>query len=280
MKKGLEMANSFIPKEHIQILTDYIVKKLNLNYLKYIYIGNIDKDYLSDIDIGFDKNEIIKKYKCENEEDFWNKIEELLTEPENKVHSYKIMKGLIQVSICIPLLVPSFDKKGIVWSLAIDENGNETGQPLGFVQVDVMLGNLEWMKYAISSAPKDSKYKAVHRNLLIVEIFSELIFKGNTKFQIDWKNGVEQINFVIDEKGKRQKTRKKLIYKDINKLIHFLFTDKSLIWDDMNSFEKLYRLFLSDKFRFNKKNKVDKEVIIKKYKNDIIRMKLVMPENL
>lgn len=66
------------------------------------------------------------------------------------------------------------------------------------VQVDLMLGDLDWMKSAYwAPNEKDSKYKGVHRNILLNAILrfasEEAQEDGNsTGFAVDWARGINK----------------------------------------------------------------------------------------
>jgi hypothetical protein len=143
-----------------------------------------------------------------------------------------------------------------------------------------MIGDLEFMKKALSASDYRSKYKAVYRNLLIADIFSQTILKTKDpdvkrKFQMNWKNGVELVDFTTNEKGKRVKLKIRKVIGDMDKLAKFLFGSKRT-FKDIDSFEKLYKLMKSKDFLFKKLNRK----IFDAYKTTLTRYKFPIPKEL
>jgi len=176
------------------------------------------------------------------------------------------------------LVVPLVDKNKKQIS-AFDKEGNPLPEP-GFVQLDIFIGDLKWMSNALSSSDPNSKYKAVYRNLFLVDILSQLIFKTKDpnvkrKMQIDWKEGIELVDFTTDEKGKRKKLKVKKVTGDMDKFVKFLFGSK-FNFKDISSFEKLYKLFMSNKFHYPKMRKS----ILDAFKKTLQNYKLEQPKEL
>ena len=66
---------------------------------------------------------------------------------------------------------------------------------------------------------------------------------------------------IIKNKFDFVEINKKIVIKDSNKLCKFLF-GKNISWKDIESFEKLYDLYKSDKFKF----KLFREIIDQNFK--------------
>jgi hypothetical protein len=269
---NLPGVNSAVPREHLESTVSNGLSLANLKGLPYAVVGNKNKPFLGDVDVAVESQNVAKKigFKGTNTEEFWNKLESHLK--KSKVKHYKVVKGLSQFHIVIPLA----DKKGV--QLNAVEDGTEKTLP-GFVQLDFFIGDLSWMEKALSGTT-NSKYKAVYRNLFFVDILSQLIFKTKNpdvkrKLQVNWKQGIEIVDFKYDEKGKKQKLKTKKITGDMDKFTKFLFGAKAN-FNNIDSFEKLYKLFKSNKFHFPKMRKS----IIDAYKKTLSRYKLDIPKEL
>jgi hypothetical protein len=77
-----------------------------------------------------------------------------------------------------------------------DENKETTANRTGFVQVDFMPGDPEWLKtYYHSPNEKDSQYKGVYRNIMIASIASEYNIKSSEE-KIDDGRPLESKRFM------------------------------------------------------------------------------------
>ena len=158
--------NSVVPSEHLDATIKKSLVDAGLKKLKYTIIGNYKKPFLGDIDIAVDVSVMAKIMKFNGEAtEFWGELDKFLG--RTKIKDHKINKGLKQAHFITPLV----DKSGTQLN-AVDKDGNDLGDP-GYVQIDVMIGDLEFMKKALSASDYRSKYKAVYRNLLIADIFSQ-----------------------------------------------------------------------------------------------------------
>lgn len=265
--------NSAVPSEHLQATIKKSLKDAGLKRVKYSIVGNYKKPFLGDIDIAVNSSELAKAMKFDGDEkEFWVELDKFFK--KTKIPGHKVNRGLKQAHFLTPLIDKS--EKQLT---AIDKNGNDLGNP-GYVQIDVMIGDLGFMKKALSASDYRSKYKAVYRNLLLADIFSQVILKTKDtdvkrKFQMNWKNGVELVDFTTNEKGKRVKLKVRKVIGDMDKLAKFLFGSKYK-FRDIDSFEKLLKLMKSKNFLFRKMNKK----IFDAYKTTLTRFKLPIPKEL
>lgn len=265
--------NSSVLSKYLNSTIETALKTANLQNIKYSIIGNFKKPILGDIDIAVEYDELTKIISFTGDRlNFWNALDEFLS--NSNVDGYKINKGLQQVHLLSPLV--NSNGKHLI---GVDSSGNEIGEK-GFVQIDIMIGNLGFMKKSLSSSSKDSKYKAVYRNLLLADIFANVIMDTENpevkkKFQMNWKNGVELVHFTIDEKGKRKKISVENMFSDMDRLAKFLFGDK-YNFEDIDSFEKLYKLMKTNDFVFRKYN----NKIFDSLKETLMRFKLELPKQL
>jgi len=262
--------NSLVPREYLESTVSNGLKQFGLGKLEYDIVGNKNKEFLGDVDIAIDVEDIVKLTPIEVET-FW---EDLKTFLDSHQGQHKIVKGLDQFHLVVPVV----DKRGNQQNVTLDRKGTQ-GDELAMAQIDVMIGDLNWMRDALSGAD-ESLYKAVYRNLLFVEILSKVIFNTSSpdvkrKLQINWKRGVQVVDFKTNAKGKREKLKVVKLYGDMNKFAKFIF-DKYTSFSDINNFEKAFDLFNSSKFRFPELRRD----IIKGYKTTLDRMKLPYPSEL
>lgn len=267
--------NSVVPKEYLSVTVEHAFRLAGFGKVQYTVVGNKNKPFLGDVDIAVNGKDIAFEinFKGSDSDQFWFALGEYLSK-QKKLKGYKVVKGLKQFHLVIPLV--DENKKQIS---AFTKDGTPLPE-LGFVQLDVFIGDLKWMKNALSASSSDSQYKAVYRNLFLVDILSQLQFKTSDpaikrKLQIDWKEGISVVDFTTDEKGKRKKLKVKKILGDMDKFVKFLFGPQ-FKFKDIESFEKLYKLFKSKKFHFPKM----RNAIIVAYKKTIKNYKLDLPKEL
>lgn len=255
--------NSCIPKNLIKTNIEQTLEDIKLKNLKYNIVGNNDSNYIGDLDVAISKQDIVNKIN--SKEDFWKDINNHLKSIE--VDSY-VLKGLRQFHISTPLR--NDNKKELH---AINRNGKELNMP-GLIQVDFFVGNMKWMETILSGKPKESEYKASYRNVLLRSIISSLRWQNKNNFcygSIEWKDGIKINTSKISEpKTKKEHTNKeerikeKIIIEDSNQLARFLF-GRNTTWSQINSFEKLFNLYQSKQFRFNKFRHIINQAIIINY---------------
>lgn len=249
--------NSTLPRQYLDSTVANGLKLYNLGSLKYDIVGSKNKELLGDIDVATSVNgleELIKASYEVDKKEFYKKLDDYV---KNNTPSFipspahKVMSGLDQVSINVPIV----DDKG--------NNVKSTDVPTedGYVQLDLMIGDVSFMSKALSGAP-DSKYKAALRNLLLMNIMRYSYEPTETptvrtRYQFNWKKGLQKLDVVTNAKGKEEKQNIKTITNNMDDVAVFLF-GKNHTFNDINTFEKLFKLVNSDNFRY------------KKYKNEII----------
>lgn len=255
--------NSCIPKQLIDLNVKQGLNDLGLGNLQYHIVGNNSKNYVGDLDIAISKLDIAKT--IESQGDFWEDIEQYLAKTNVK---FSIVKGLRQFHTSKPLL----NDRNIQLS-GMDKNGTKINK-LGWVQLDFFVGNPKWMIDILSGSPSDSKYKASYRNVLLRSIISSLCWQNKENFSygsIEWKDGVKFCtNKIIPPKTTKEYTNKekriseKMFIHNGNQLARFLF-GRDTTWDQINSFEKLFALYQSPRFRFNKFRHIINQAIVINY---------------
>ena len=140
-----------------------------------------------------------------------------------------------------------------------------------------MVGNSEWMEKSFKP-DESSKYKLVYKNVFLADILSQISFDTDKpgikkKFQVNWREGLQIVNFTTTKSGRRKKLKVKTVTGNLDKFYQFLF-GKSASASNIKSFEEVYKLFKGRKFRFPKKRKAIKD----QYKKTLKRMKLDIPK--
>ena len=262
-------ANSDLPKEHLESTINNGLKIWNLDKLKYEVIGNKSKPVLGDIDVAVSTDQINELLGVNYDYDKKTFYEKLKLHVESNVPSnvpipsFKINTGLDQLHLNVPI---------------IDENGNpvkstETPNEDGYVQIDLMIGDLNFMVKALSGAP-ESKYKAALRNILLMNIMSHSYEPTEDpnkmkRYQMNWKKGLQSADVVTNEKGKQEKQNIKTVYTDMDDVAEFLF-GKNVTFNDINTLEKLIKLVKGNTFRY--KNK--RTEIFDDFKKELDRLKV------
>jgi len=234
-------------------------------------VGNKSKDFLGDIDVAV-KKKFLKDVWNLSEDNFWLDLDNFLKQKNLK---YKIIKNFKQFQIIAPLWDEMSNHAN-----AFDEQGNQKNE-LGYVQIDFFVGDVNWITTIMSSSPKESKYKALYRNLLLISMFTNILIDSkkdkNIKYKIvlDTKEGlrITKRKVLLNKNNKEilEKLDDKLFSKEPDKITKLLFKDV-IKWNDINSFEKLYALYKSDLFKYKQFNdKIDKEFLytLKTLKQDI-----------
>jgi len=257
-----------IKNEYVIPTTNFCLENLRMSELKFALTGNYKKPLLGDIDLGVDATQLAQiigsKFDVPEDKDgFFADLKSYIeANKTDKIIDYKINKGLQQFSVAVP---------------AVDDNGQFI--PDTNVQLDVMIGDREWMRSALGPAD-NSKYKAAHRNFLYTAAFSQIEMETGEvdikrKYQFNMKQGVETVDFTFDGKGKRVKIGKNLITGNVEDMVHILF-DESVSYSQVNSFEELYKMMLTDKFRYPEL----RDGIFTEFVKTVKNMKLPVPNEM
>lgn len=257
-----------IKNEYVVPTTRFCLANLGMSKLEYALTGNYKKPMLGDIDLGVDSAQLAqiigsKFDTLEDKDKFFTDLKSYIeANKTDKIIDYKINKGLQQFSVAVA---------------AVDDKNNFI--PDTNVQLDVMIGDREWMRRALGPAV-ESKYKAAHRNFLYTAAFSQIEMETGQvdikrKYQFNMKQGVETVDFTFDGKGKRVKIGKNLITGNVDDMVHILF-DESVKFEQVNSFEELYRMMLTDKFKYPEL----RDDIFKEFVTTVKNMKLPVPDEM
>jgi len=260
--------NSVVPRELLEVNIRHALEQAGMGDLKYELVGNVNKPFLGDIDIAVDKNQMLQTYGM-SEEGFWEELGDVIKT------DHRIIKNLKQFHL-LSELVDSSGKP----TAAISPSGEQNDEQ-GFIQIDVFVGNLGWMKSVVSGAPSDSKYKAVFRNLLMASAFSIIRWPNKSnpnlynKLVADPREGFKLVQKQKGTTARDKKVKERLFSVDPDVVTQILF-NKSVKWDDIDSFEKFWALFTSDQFRFKK----FRPAIVEEFKKTLIKAKKDIPSEL
>ena len=262
-------ANSDLPKQYLDSTIKNGLKIWNLDSLNYEIIGNKSKPVLGDIDVAVSTEQLNQLFGVNYDYDkkmFYDKLKqhaESNTPSTVPTPAFKINTGLDQLHLNVPI---------------IDENGNpvkstEIPNEDGYVQIDLMIGDLNFMVKSLSGAP-DSKYKAALRNILLMNIMSNSYESTEdpnkmTRYQMNWKKGLQSADVITNEKGKQEKQNIKTVYTDMDDVAEFLFGN-NVTFNDINTLEKLIKLVKGNTFRY--KNK--RTEILNDFKKELERLKV------
>lgn len=262
-------ANSSLPREYLDSTIKHGLKLWKLGDLKYEVVGNKLKPLLGDIDVAVSVEQLEEKLGVSYDVDkkqFYLKLESYIktNQPSDLPRpSYKVVSGLDQVHILVPIV----DKNKNLVNSTTDPNST------GYVQIDLMIGDVGFMSKSLSGAPPESKYKAALRNILLSTILSYSVEPTNNKnvfkkYQINWKKGLQSVDIVIDADGKQTKQNLKTVYKNMDDVAKFLFGN-NVTFENINTLEKLLNMVKSNGFRYkDKKNDIlsDFKKQLEKYK--------------
>jgi len=259
--------NSFVDNRFSQSTVKSVINKIKFTP-NYSIVGSVYKKISGDVDLAVDWKDALKFFNTDRA-GFWDAVDKYL---KSKPVDYEIMKGLGQFSVVAPMV----DDSGEVQQIVKDRKGN-LGDGDAKIQIDFMIGNSEWMEKSFKP-DESSKYKLVYKNVFLADILSQISFDTDKpgikkKFQVNWREGLQIVNFTTTKSGKRKKLKVKTVTGNLDKFYQFLF-GKGASASNIKSFEEVYKLFKSRKFKFPKKRKVIKD----QYKKTLKRMKLDVPK--
>lgn len=162
-----------IHRSEIKPTLMYLAEILGLSYseLEKYTLGSVNKsEFSGDMDIA------LQEFSPEEQASFVKKI-------ENKIGKENVKKIALIVSLKLP----------------IQEYNSElnTNRPrTGYVQVDLMFGDRDWNKFYYHSAGDASKFKGVHRNLMIAAIVKNMV-EFESKELDAYGRPVETIRFIF-----------------------------------------------------------------------------------
>ncbi len=241
---ALEKVNSVVPLSALHPTIQGAFASIGLQGVEYDIVGNASKPFLGDIDTSVSLEDISKAYditSIESSDDFWKELNYKLS---SFGVDYTINKGFSQFHI----LANVVDDSGKALD-AVTSDGQVTQGTPGQVQIDIFVGNKEWMKNILSGSPKESTYKAVYRNLLLVAIVSNIpSTEADSKYTMNFRDGLKVIKYKRLPSGKTKNLESKVIITNADDLAEWLF---GISWSEINSFEKLWNELTSPTFDYS-----------------------------
>ncbi len=276
LSSRINQKNVFATLEDIykNVLPEFKIKKTDTEH--FALLGSAgkkrDDDSSGDLDLAISVPYIQKMFKLKTEEETIKKIEEITLKLGRKIYQNFGDKKHSEndfVKISIGLLT---------FSLAYPISNVDGKQDKQFVQLDLMLSNnIDLVGWSMSAPHySESKFKGSDRPILLSSIIKNVdkkIIKKDvngeplvwTRYYFDLKNGLFLIKQErqLGKNGKYLKnyvtTDKKLITKDKDKLIQFLFGNKHDS-NDTKTYEQVWDLLNSKDFKFpNKRNEILKD---------------------
>lgn len=276
-----DKVNSTIPSDVLKPNVNRVLSILGLHGVKYEVVGGTKKKYLGDIDIALNDSGVKTAWRMwllEHDE-FWTRLQEKLEllKTKGEIEDYMIVKGWRQFSICVPLVDEAYYKCG-----TFDSEGRFDPNVNAFIQVDLHLGNVDWMTQVLGPADEKSEWKALYRTNLIADAVNSITWtKGGFKHRLmmDYKVGVFDVTYKVDPPTGRQTKeqitvlQKELIITSPDEVARLLF-GLSVRWDDINSYENVYKLLTSKKYRYRSKHF---RKVLEKFNKRLVKEKLPVP---
>jgi hypothetical protein len=273
--------NSTIPCDLVKPNVDRVLSILGLHGVKYKIVGGTNKKYLGDIDIALNDPGVRTAWKmCHLDNDvFWARLQEKLEflKSKNEIEDFMIVKGWRQFSLCMPLVDEAYYNCAV-----FDIDGNSDPTKRSFIQIDIHLGNVDWMTKVLGPADKKSEWKALYRTNLIADAVNSITWnKGGFKHRLmmDYKVGVFDVTYKVEPPTGRQTKeqvtvlQKELLITSPDEVARLLF-GVSVRWTDINSYENVYKLLTSKKYRYRSKHF---RKVLEKFKKRLDKEKLVVP---
>jgi len=262
-----KMPASAIPRELVKPNLKRAMELAGLGNVQYELIGNQNKPVTNDIDVAVDMKDVAEAYGIEDPGKFWDLVGPIIERKSN-----------VQVSVNrafqqFHLRVPFLDKNGQQLPTTLPSGEVIDDEP-GFIQVDVFVGSKDWMRDTKSGSPADSKYKAKVRNIFLIDIFGSYRWSlPNDEPNTFWRyifgdpSGLRLVQYRTDPTtGKSVKIREQVTTMDSKVVAEMLF-GPGTTWADISSFEKLFSLFKSPKFKFPSKRDAILQTFVKSLKN-------------
>lgn len=221
-----------------------------------------------DLDIGVSLQALVKNNNLGSADDVWEFLTQALYRMSTSV---KAMRGIGTVSCAWPIT---------------SSDGLQDGE---FVQVDFMVADsIDWLAFKnFSPSDVESKFKGVHRNLLLVAIAkyaSYQVRKENNGTPVEWEKWTINVSGLaknvetnLGKNGNIVKSKRvidqTILTKDPKEAVEMILGPGYTV-ADCNSFESLYKIVMSPNFRL----KQFKEQILQETAKGIHSLGFPVPE--
>lgn len=236
-------ANSKIPHSLHVPMAKAAMNLIGLSKAESTIVGSTHKAVMSDLDIAVDTDGMkrIIGYGGDDNAEFFSHIRKFV---DAKGYEAVYAPEFQQFTLLLPLS----DAKGKPQP-AYDDVGNVVSQDQGFIQVDYMLGKLDWTREYLKNGDV-SNYSSIYRNVLIAVIVDAMKFdteREDVKFKnmVNTRTGMHRLYYRENEQGEEEMVMDKFMSNDVNELAKAMFGD-SAEFEQINTFEKLTEM-LKDK---------------------------------
>lgn len=192
------------------------------------------------------------------EADYWLQLKTHLEglKSEGKIVDFGYSKGWKQCYLLVPLVDEAY------YTLkAYDSNGVQ-GSETGLIQIDFLIGNVDWMNQVLSAAESKSQWKALYRTNLLADAIGSITWVDEKSYthrlHLDFNSGIyEEVFKMVPPTGK-QKVYQKLVIKktlisdkpdDVARILFGPFAK----WHEINCFEDVMVLLCGKRFKYKRK---------------------------
>jgi hypothetical protein len=230
-----------IPSEFSEPTANLVIDTLGLSTVKTKLVGSIDMPISNDIDVAVD-TESMQKYLGYEE----STMKELMAAIEETL-------SVIDSNIKYNLK----DEKFTVISPIIDDDGKHQPQydvsgnaveDKGYVAIDFMLGNIEWMKQYLVNGD-ESEFAPIYRNILLSSICDAVKFDTekegiHTQYEINPRTGLYKKTIETQNTGEQVVLSTKFLSISLDQLAMVLF-GQSVAFEQIDTYEKLLEMLLN-----------------------------------
>jgi len=228
-------ANSKIPNEFAQSTAQHAANMVGFGKIAGTLVGSTFKPIMNDLDFATDIDDVKKVigYTGTDKKEFFVALKQYLTD---KGIEATITPGFQQFSLSVPLTDSTGKQQP-----AVGDDGKSGSQP-GNVQIDFMMGDLQFMKRFLTNGDT-SNTSSSYRNNLFMVILPNLAMDTDTpgvkkRFLINMRDGIYEEYFTEKPNGKRETVSKKLVSNDVDFLAKVMFGPKST-FAEIDTYEKL-----------------------------------------
>ena len=239
--------------------------------VNWALVGNTCKTMFNDIDVAIDEASFWRMFgfydRFNTTDDYWlqlkTHLEKLKT--EEKIVDFGVSKGWKQCYLLVPLVDEAY------YGLKAYGPDGKQGPDKGFIQIDLLIGNIEWMSSVLSSAESKSQWKALYRTNLLADAINSIHWVDNKAYthrlHLDFNSGIyEEVFTMVPPTGKQKIYQKKVVSKrllscnqdDVARILFGPFAK----WHEINCFEDVWSMMCGTRFRYKRKL----EEILNKFK--------------
>lgn len=254
--------NSYIPRTLARVNVERTLGIIqnNKKVVDWKLVGNNSKKMLSDIDVAIDETSFWSMFfeSYDKETDYWPQLKTHLErlKSEEKIVDFGYSKGWKQCYLLVPLVDEAY--YGLK---AYDSDGFQKSEK-GFIQIDFLIGNVDWMDQVLSAAGSRSQWKALYRTNLLADAIGSITWIDERKYthrlHLDFNSGIyEEVFTMVPPTGKQKIYQKLTIRKtllsdkpdDVARILFGPFAK----WHEINCFEDVMAMMLGKRFKHKRK---------------------------